>query len=74
MILTTAAIDESRVRELVAKKFELVKPGHHHARIEETVARLGGQYNDAISAVAPDAPAYEAAAKIVLDKLASLLP
>ncbi|MEX1141393.1 MAG: nucleotidyl transferase AbiEii/AbiGii toxin family protein [Thermoleophilaceae bacterium] len=74
MILATATIDEPRVRELVVKKFELVKPGNHRARIEETVVRLGGQYDNAISAVAPDAPAYDDVAKIVLDKLASLVP
>lgn len=74
MILTTEAVDEERVRELVAKKFELVRPGNHRGRIEETIARLGGQYDDAIRAVAPDAPAYEPAAKAVLSRLASLLP
>lgn len=74
MILTTEAIDEERVRELAAKKFELVKPGNRRARIEETIARLGGQYDDAIRAVAPDAPAYESAANAVLDRLAALLP
>lgn len=44
------------------------------ARIEETIARLGGQYDDAIRTVAPDAPAYELAAEAVLGRLASLLP
>ena len=74
MILDTAAIDGERVRELATKKFELVKPGNHRARIEETIVRLGGQYDDAVRAVAPDAPAYDLAASAVLDRLASLLP
>jgi predicted nucleotidyltransferase component of viral defense system len=74
MILTTETIDDQRVRELVAKKFELVKPGNHRARIEETIARLNGQYDNAIRAVAPDAPTYEAAAETVLGRLTSLLP
>lgn len=63
-----------RLVEIVAEKFELVKPGNHGVRIEETIARLGAQYDDAIRAVAPDAPAYEPAAKAVLSRLASLLP
>jgi predicted nucleotidyltransferase component of viral defense system len=74
MILTAETIDDRRVRELATKKFELVKSGNHRARIEETIVRLGGQYDDAIRAVAPDAPDYEAAAKTVLGRLASLLP
>lgn len=74
MILLTATIEDQRVCELVAKKFELVKAGNHRARIEETIARLGGQYDDAIRAVAPDAPSYDTAAKTVLGRLVSLLP
>lgn len=74
MILTTESVDERRVRKLAVKKFELVRSGNHKDRIEETIARLGGQYDDAISAVAPDAPAYEAASRAVLSRLASLLP
>jgi predicted nucleotidyltransferase component of viral defense system len=74
MILATEKIDEHRVRELAAKKFELVRPGNHRGRVEETIARLGGQYDDAIRAVAPDAPTYEVASKAVLGRLASLLP
>lgn len=74
MILAAETLEEQRVRELAAKKFELVKSGNHQARIEETISRLGGQYDDAISAVAPDAPTYETASKTVRGRLASLLP
>ncbi|HZJ10668.1 MAG TPA: nucleotidyl transferase AbiEii/AbiGii toxin family protein [Trueperaceae bacterium] len=73
-ILMTESIYEPRVKELAAKKFELVKAGNHRVRIEETVTRLGGQYEAAVGAVAPDAPDYETAANIVLRKLPSLLP
>lgn len=74
MILALAPIDDRRVRELVTKKFALVRPGDRRARIEETIARLGGQYDAAISAVAPDAPPYVAASKTVLGRLPSLVP
>jgi predicted nucleotidyltransferase component of viral defense system len=74
MILAAGPIDERRVRDLTAIKFELVKPGNHRARIEETIIRLGARYDDAVGAIAPDAPPYDEAARTVLGRLAALLP
>jgi predicted nucleotidyltransferase component of viral defense system len=74
MILRDNAIDEGRVRDLAASKFELVKAGDHRDRIEDTITRLGAQYDAAVGAVAPDAPTYAIAAKLVLARLSSLLP
>jgi predicted nucleotidyltransferase component of viral defense system len=74
MILRKNAIEPSRVRAIAGRKFELVKAGDRRARIEATITRLGAQYDDAIGAVAPDAPSYAVAAEIVLDSLSSLLP
>jgi predicted nucleotidyltransferase component of viral defense system len=74
MILQRDSIDQNRVRTIAARKFELVKDGDRRARIEATVARLGAQYDDAVAAVAPDAPTYAVAAEVVLNSLSSLLP
>jgi len=74
MILAGDSVDEGRVRELVERKFELVKQGDRRARIEETIERMGAVYDDAVAAVAPDAPAYETAAATVSAKLNALLP
>ncbi len=74
MILDRGPIDEPQVRRIAARKFELVKPGDHRARIEETVARLDAQYNDVIAAVAPDAPTYAVARSLVVARVSSLLP
>jgi len=73
MIFVNGEIDERRVRELAATKFALVKAGDRRARIEDTIARLGVQYDDAVHAVAPDAPEYAEAAEIVLGRLGALL-
>ncbi len=74
MILSANLVDERKVRELVVVKFELVKQGDAHARIEDTVARLGREYDASVRAVAPDAPAYASARQVVLGRLSSLLP
>lgn len=74
MILLEDTIDERRVRELAAKKFELVKAGDHRRRIEDTISAMAGQYDAAVSAVAPDAPDYATASRILLSRLPTLLP
>ena len=42
-------------------------------RIEECIAAMAGEYDDAVSAVAPDAPSYSAASQLVLRELGTLL-
>lgn len=74
MILRAGAVDASRVRGLAAKKFEIVRSGDHRSRIEERVVAMASVYNDAVGAVAPDAPDYDAARRCVLGALSSLLP
>jgi predicted nucleotidyltransferase component of viral defense system len=74
MILSASTVDDAQVRELVAVKFELVKQGDPHARIEDTVMRLGGDYDASIAAVAPDAPDYANARRVLMGRLSSLLP
>lgn len=74
MVLDGHPIDGRRVQTIAARKFELVRPGDHRARIEDTIVRLGVAYDAAVAAVAPDAPAYEDAAAIVVGRLAALLP
>jgi predicted nucleotidyltransferase component of viral defense system len=74
MILRKTPIDQRRVRAIASRKFELVRAGDHRARIEDTIARLGVQYDEAVGAVAPDAPPYAEAAEVVLGKLSALLP
>lgn len=69
MILSAGQIDDARVRKLAAVKFELVKQGDVGARIEDTIERLGAQYDAAVGAVAPDAPSYADAREAVLRKL-----
>lgn len=74
MILIGNAVDERRVRELTHKKFALVKGGDRRAKIENNIKAMGAQYDDAVSAVAPDAPDYATAGRVVLSRLAGLLP
>jgi predicted nucleotidyltransferase component of viral defense system len=74
MIFRESKVDRGRVRELAAKKFELVRAGDHRARIESKILAMGGEYDDAVSAVAPDAPDYATARELVLRELSALLP
>lgn len=74
MILRGNRVDRARVRELAGKKFELVKQGDHRARIEENIRAMGTEYDDAVSAVAPDAPDYTASRNLVVRELPALLP
>jgi predicted nucleotidyltransferase component of viral defense system len=74
MILGKGGIDEDRVRLLAGRKFELVKAGNRRVRIEDTIARLAAQYDEAVGAVAADAPTYADASELVLGSLNALLP
>jgi predicted nucleotidyltransferase component of viral defense system len=74
MILRRTSIDQRRVRAIAGRKFELVRAGDHRARIEDTIARLAVRYDEAVGAVASDAPPYAVAAEAVLGRLSALLP
>jgi hypothetical protein len=56
MILSDNEIDKQQVHELATKKFELVKPGDRQGHIENNITAMSPEYNDVLSAVAPDAP------------------
>jgi predicted nucleotidyltransferase component of viral defense system len=74
VILQSGAVDAGRVRGLVPRKFEIVKAGDHRSRVETRVLGMASSYDNAVAAVAPDAPDYEAACHCVLTKLSSLIP
>lgn len=74
MILEREAIDCGRVPRLAAKKFDLVKQGDHRQRIEDNIAEMAAEYDAAVRAVAPDAPSFHDASRLVLRHLAKLLP
>lgn len=74
MILGNAALERERIRTLAAKKLELARPGNIQIRIESNILTMGAQYDDAVSAVAPDAPDYKTACDLVMRELNSLLP
>jgi len=57
-----------------AGQFELVKQGDVRTRIEDTIVRLGALYEAGVAAVAPDAPSYADACRVVLERLPALLP
>ena len=74
MVLGAHPTDDSRVRQLAEKKFELVKDGNVSERIIDRIKTMESEYDAAIPAVAPDAPSYEEAKKVVMARLSSLLP
>jgi predicted nucleotidyltransferase component of viral defense system len=74
MILASNDVDADRVRELVRAKFELVKQGDHRERIESRIIGMAAEYDAAVRAVAPDAPDYDEARRVVVGRLAMLLP
>jgi predicted nucleotidyltransferase component of viral defense system len=74
MVLRREEHDPSRVRELAAKKFKLVKDGDHYDRITRRVEQMRTEYRADAQAIAPDAPDYEAATSIVSGALRDLLP
>lgn len=74
MILARNEHDPGRIRALAAEKFKLVKTGDRHDRIAQKIADMGSIYDDAVQAVAPDAPSYRDASALVLAQLSGLLP
>lgn len=74
MILQRSELDVARVRRLVEKKFELVRQGDKQARIAENVASMATEYDAAVGDVAPDAPSFAEASKLLIGRLHILLP
>lgn len=74
MILMRGEHDAGRVREMAVEKLKLVKGGNRHERIVDKLEATAPTYDDVVSAVAPDAPGYQAASAVVLSELRSLLP
>lgn len=73
-ILANQDVDREKVRQLVSEKFRLVKQGDKKARIERNMTSIGTEYEAAIKAVAPGAPGYAEAVKVVGAALSDLLP
>lgn len=67
-------LDRARIRVLALKKFALVKQGDRRARIEVNVEEMRVAYEQTIPGLAPDAPSFTEAQKLVLDALPTLLP
>lgn len=74
MILLRDEVDSTHVRHLAGKKFELVGSGDQAGRIASNIAEMDTEYEAAIQAVAPDAPAYTDASRVVLRRLGAFLP
>ena len=74
MVLARHTINDERVRQLAEKKFELVKDGNVSERIINKIEAMASEYDAAIAAVAPDAPSYDEAKKLVMGRLSTLLP
>jgi predicted nucleotidyltransferase component of viral defense system len=62
-------IEPDSVRQLVPVKFQLVRDGNHLARIRDNITNMAADYESAVRSVAPDAPDYEHAARVVLRSL-----
>jgi len=60
-------LDRDHVSQLAAKKFTLVKQGDRRRRIEANVEEMRATYVQTISGLAPDAPSFADAQKLVLD-------
>jgi predicted nucleotidyltransferase component of viral defense system len=71
MILARREFDSVRIRELVVKK---IRSGRLQERIQERILAMGAQYDDAVSAVAPDAPSYAVASEVLERELSGMLP
>jgi predicted nucleotidyltransferase component of viral defense system len=74
MVLARNEHDTGQVRDFAAEKFKLVKAGGHHSRIAQKIVEMAPTYDDAVQAVAPDAPSYREASELVLTHLTELLP
>jgi predicted nucleotidyltransferase component of viral defense system len=67
-------LDRAHVRQLALTKFTLVKQGDRRARIEANMEEMRTIYEQTVPGLAPDAPPFADAQKLVLDALATLLP
>lgn len=67
-------LNRSRVTELAAVKFELVKQGERRERIESNVEALQSEYEQTLASLDPEAPPYPEANATLLRELAELLP
>ncbi len=67
-------LDRAHVRHLALKKFALVKQGDRRARIEANAEAMRATYEQTIPGLAPDAPSFVDAQKLVIDALPTLLP
>jgi predicted nucleotidyltransferase component of viral defense system len=73
MVLIGHTVDDTRVRALAERKFELVKDTDNRGRIERNIESMRAEYDAAVTAVAPDAPDYRHAVAVVLARLPRLL-
>jgi hypothetical protein len=67
-------LERAHIRALALKKFALVKQGDRRARIEVNVEDMRVAYEQTIPGLAPDAPSFAEAQKLILDALPTLLP
>lgn len=74
MVLDTHEIDHTHARALAIEKFKLVRGGNASERIAANIDSMAPEYDSAVAAVAPDAPSYHDAHRIVSPSLATLLP
>lgn len=74
MVLEDHEIDDAHVRVLAAEKLKLVRSGNVSERILTNIEAMKPQYDAAVLATAPDAPAYSDARTIVSTRLGALLP
>jgi predicted nucleotidyltransferase component of viral defense system len=75
-LIDRVGIDDDVVRDVVPHKFKpgLVKPGSHEDVIRANIDRMRADYESTVPALAPGAPPYDDAAKLVLGRLGRLLP
>ncbi|MHB1808595.1 MAG: nucleotidyl transferase AbiEii/AbiGii toxin family protein [Solirubrobacteraceae bacterium] len=67
-------LDRRHIRKLAVAKFALVKQGNRRGRIEANVEEMHATYEQTIPGLAPDAPPFAEAQKLILDALPTLLP
>jgi predicted nucleotidyltransferase component of viral defense system len=67
-------LERTRVKELAAVKFEIVKQGERRTRIESNVEALQSEYEATLPGLDPEAPSYNDAKATLLRELASLMP
>ncbi|HEY2142483.1 MAG TPA: nucleotidyl transferase AbiEii/AbiGii toxin family protein [Solirubrobacteraceae bacterium] len=67
-------LDQGHVRGLAVAKFALVKQGDRRGRLEANVEAMRATYGHTMPGLAPDAPSFTDAQKLVGDALPALLP